>query len=154
MSTNNLTEMAQIALSEAHDAAIQRNHQQIHPVHLFLALISRSDGLIVAILRKLSINLDGLTADIDDELNKLPSVTGPGAGQVTASREFSKVVSAALGIAKSLKDEYISVEHLFISILQNDSKCRTISDRNRRRTRRRLAGQYAGAGIYRRSRPQ
>ncbi|HJO96197.1 MAG TPA: ATP-dependent chaperone ClpB [Victivallales bacterium] len=114
------------AIMSAQEEALRCKHQEIKPLHLLKALAIQKDGFIYELLKKLNINLADLELKINNTLNTYPSVAGPGAGQVYASREFSEVLMNAKKIAEDMKDQYISVEHLFLSIFYNSDECSKI----------------------------
>ena len=127
MNIEKFTQKSQEALSKAHSIAIEHNHQELRPVHLMLALLGLQESFIVSLLQKLAIDLAALTNDINKILKSIPGVTGPGVRQVASSREFSKVLAEAEKIMGRLKDDYVSVEHLFIGIINTDSDCRDVA---------------------------
>ena len=128
MNIDKFTQKSQETLSSAHEAAVQHQHQEIRPIHLLSALIDQGDGLIGAMLEKLRINISTFREEVEKHLQKIPAVTGPGAGQVGSSRDFSRVLMEAERIAKRLKDDYVSVEHLFMASIDTDQECRSVAE--------------------------
>ncbi len=126
MSTNNFTDKSQEALSDAHGIAIRLNHQELRPIHLLMSLIEQQAGLISAVLEKLNVHQERLTNSVNSALAAIPEVTGPGVGQVSASRGFSTVLVDAEDLAKTFNDDYVSVEHLLVSLIKNDNECGNI----------------------------
>ncbi len=122
MNMEKFTQKSQEALAGAQHLAAARGHQQLLPLHLLTTLTSQPDGLIPALLKRLGINTVSLGERLERELAAVPRVEGPGAGQVYASREFSRVLDQAWKEAEQLTDEYCSVEHLLLAILQVESK--------------------------------
>ncbi|MCP4177236.1 MAG: ATP-dependent chaperone ClpB [bacterium] len=114
------------AIMAAQEETIKSKHQEIRPLHLLKALVIQKDGFISELLKKLNVNIADLELKINNKLNSFPSVAGPGASQVYASREFSEVLMNAKKIAEDMKDQYISVEHLFLSIFYNSDECSKI----------------------------
>ena len=90
------------------------NHQQIEPEHVLLALLDQDKGLAPAILNKAGVSLDALTIKTQRELEKLPRVTGDIEQRPT--QRFVKLIDAAEGEAKKLKDEYVSIEHVLLAL--------------------------------------
>ncbi|OGV46005.1 MAG: ATP-dependent chaperone ClpB [Lentisphaerae bacterium GWF2_44_16] len=121
MDMEKLTNKSREAMMAARNIAVEKGHHELHPVHLLKALISQDNGLIPSLLKKLNPG-NSLAAKVDKELAALPSVSGPGAQQVYSSRDFSQVLINAKDLAENMKDEFISVEHLFIALLE-DKKC-------------------------------
>lgn len=113
------------ALLLAQEEVIRHKHQEILPLHLFKALVSDKSGLVCSILNKLNIDSDSVESSTEKALNRIPSVYGAGAEQVYSSRSFSEVLMEAKNIASEMKDEYISVEHLLLSLASSDG-CKKI----------------------------
>ncbi len=114
-----LTRKSQEALQQASAIASEYNHQQVDIEHLLAALLKDSEGLINQLLRRMSIDINSLAKSVDDELSKLPRVTGSGVeqGKIYITQRLDRLLNRAEERAKSLKDEYISVEHLFLAML-------------------------------------
>ena len=109
------------ALSEAQKFAIKMNHQQIDTEHLLLALLGQPEGLIQSIIQKMGINETKAMDRCEEELNKRPKITGQGAdnGSLYSTQRMQKVLIKAEEYMKSYKDSYLSVEHLFLAILDS-----------------------------------
>jgi ATP-dependent Clp protease ATP-binding subunit ClpB len=116
MKLDKLTVKAQEALEDARGLAEHRHHQQIDVEHLLLALIAQKDGIVTPILQKLGINPDRVASRLEEELNRVPQITGAGAGQVYLSSRLNEILDGAWKEAERLKDEYLSTEHLLIAI--------------------------------------
>lgn len=116
MQIEKFTLKAQEVLQEAKAIAEQRNHQQIDVEHLLLALLQQKEGIVTPILQKLGANIDLITSQLEGELNRIPKVTGGGAGQVYLSSRVNEIFDAAWKEAERLMDEYLSTEHLLIAI--------------------------------------
>ena len=129
MNLEKFTQKSQEILSIAHTLAVEHNHQEIRPLHLLLALINQKDGLVNAMLEKLRIDLQALQNYVEEMLRKIPAVTGPGASQIGSSRDFSRILLEAEQIAKRLKDDYVSVEHLFMAAIGKDQECKAIAQK-------------------------
>jgi ATP-dependent Clp protease ATP-binding subunit ClpB len=119
MDPNRLTEKSQEALRRAQALATRRNHQAIDVEHLLAALLEEPEGLAAAFLAACNIAPSAAREQIERELNRVPQVSGPGtdAQQVYMTQRLSHVLTQAEDEAKSLKDEYVSIEHLLLAIL-------------------------------------
>ena len=116
MDPNKLTLKAQEALQEAKSIAEKKHHQQIEVEHLLSALLAQKDGVVIPILQKLGANPDLIHSQLENELNRIPQVTGRGAGQVYLSSRANEILNMAWKEAEALTDEYLSTEHLLIAI--------------------------------------
>ena len=119
MDFNKLTTKSQSALAAAQDLAAARSHQQVDVEHLLLALLQDAEGLIPRMLRRMEVDPKVLEKLVSDEVARMPRVSGSGAepGKVYVTPRLSRLLSAAEERAKALKDEYVSVEHLFLAML-------------------------------------
>jgi len=116
------------ALLLAQEEVIKRKHQEILPQHLFKALVSDKSGLVCSILNKLNIDTDSIEKSTEKALDGIPSIYGTGAGQVYSSRAFSEVLIEAKNIASEMKDEYISVEHLLLTLISSEGCKKVFSE--------------------------
>ncbi len=123
MDAEKFTVKSREALMAAHNEAVSRKHQEMRPPHLLYALIHQDGGFIPELLKKLDAKTSQLESAVDKLLNKQASVDGPGATQVFQSRQFSEALVKAGEIAEKMKDEFVSVEHLFIALLEADKDC-------------------------------
>jgi ATP-dependent Clp protease ATP-binding subunit ClpB len=116
---NRFTEKLQDAVRAAQGIAVRHGNQQVDLEHLLLALIEQEGGLAGSILRRAGVNVDGLRARLQSEIERMPKVSGAGGGpdQVYVTPRLSKVLVAAEDEAGKLKDEYISVEHVLLAAL-------------------------------------
>jgi ATP-dependent Clp protease ATP-binding subunit ClpB len=119
MDINRFTEKAAEAVRAAQTLATRYSNQQIEVEHLLLALLEQQGGLVPSILTRAGMNVDTLRAAIEREVDRLPKVTGPSGpvDQVYITARLNKVFVAAEDEAKKLKDDYISVEHLLLAII-------------------------------------
>jgi ATP-dependent Clp protease ATP-binding subunit ClpB len=119
MDLNRLTEKSQEALRRAQALATRRNHQAVDVEHLLAALLEEPEGLAAAFLAACNIAPSAAREQIERELNRVPQVSGPGteAQQVYMTQRLSRLLTQAEDEAKSLKDEYVSIEHLLLAIL-------------------------------------
>jgi len=118
MRLDKLTTKSQESLQQAQALAEKRNHQAIDVEHLLFALIGQKDGVVLALLQKLGAPLSALTERLQKALERLPQVTG-GAGQSYITPRLKKLIEAAEAEAESLKDEYVSTEHLLLAMIQD-----------------------------------
>ncbi len=116
MQLDKLTLKAQEALQSAKTITEMKNHQQIDVEHLLLALILQKDGIVAPILQKLGVKPELTVSQLEEELNKIPKVTGSGASQVYISPRLNEIFNMAWKEAERLMDEYLSTEHLLIAI--------------------------------------
>jgi ATP-dependent Clp protease ATP-binding subunit ClpB len=120
MDPNKLTQKTQEAIQEAQNDAVRRGHQQVDVEHVLLALCRQEGGLVPRLLEKLKRPADVVIAELERELQKRPAVGGPGteAGKVYVTPQLNELLVSAEQEAKRIKDEYVSVEHLVLAILQ------------------------------------
>jgi len=124
MDFNKLTQKSQEAFAEAQNNAVTHGHAEVDGEHLLWSLLNQPDGLISKLLQRMDIKPEMLKKAVETELNKRPSVSGPGAepGKIYISQRLSRILVSAEHEAKRLKDEYVSVEHLFIALLAEGEK--------------------------------
>jgi ATP-dependent Clp protease ATP-binding subunit ClpB len=115
MDINRFTEKAQEALQGAQRLAARGSQQHVEVEHLLVALLEQEPGLASSILRKANVNLDGLKRRAQQELERLPHVSG-GGGESISSR-LNRLLMQAEDEAKHFKDEYVSVEHLLLALI-------------------------------------
>lgn len=116
MNTEKFTLKAQEALQEAKAIAERKHHQQIDVEHLLSALLGQKEGIVIPILQKLGANPAMVASQLEEELNRIPQVTGGGVGQVYISNRLNEIFDMAWKEAERLMDEYLSTEHLLIAI--------------------------------------
>ncbi|NLP27629.1 MAG: ATP-dependent chaperone ClpB [Clostridia bacterium] len=122
MNIERVTEKAQKAILAAKDLAVRMGHQQLDSDHLHLALITQEDGLIPKLIKYMGKDLPNYVRDVEGQLQKLPKVYGGGANDLYMSRKFEQILNQGEDEAKSFKDEYTSVEHLYIALLKSRDK--------------------------------
>ncbi|MFT3880430.1 MAG: Clp protease N-terminal domain-containing protein [Gemmatales bacterium] len=118
MNPNKLTEKVQEALQAGQNLALRRHHQQMDVEHLLLSLLQEDEGLASAILTKLGANSKALQARLEVELDKIPKVSG-GDDQVYVAGRLNRLMATAEDEAKKLKDDFVSVEHLLIAMMND-----------------------------------
>jgi ATP-dependent Clp protease ATP-binding subunit ClpB len=118
---NRFTEKLQEALSRAQNSAVSAHHQAVDVEHLASALLEDEDGLAASILKLAGANLEAVRTKLSDELRKIPSISGSGydAGQTYVTQRLNRVLVRAEQEAGKLKDEYVSIEHVLIAMLDD-----------------------------------
>ncbi|MFW6060667.1 MAG: Clp protease N-terminal domain-containing protein, partial [Phycisphaeraceae bacterium] len=133
MDPNRLTQKTQEAVHEAQNEAVRFGHQQVDVEHLLLALVKQDGGLIPRMLQRMDVQPQTVVNELEQALQKRPSVTGPGAepGKVLVTPRLNQTFTDAEKEAKRLKDEYVSVEHLVLAMLgETDGEARQILERH------------------------
>ena len=118
MNMNRMTEKVQEALAGAQQMALRLGHQQVDAEHLATALLEPAEGLATALLRKMGLAPEPLRRRLEAELGKLPRVSG-GGDQVYVGGRLNRAIAQAEEEAKKLKDDFISIEHLLLALLQD-----------------------------------
>lgn len=120
MDMNKLTQKSQEALAQAQSIAVGYGQTEVDGEHLLLALLRQPDGLIPRLVERMDVPLDSLTASVEREIARRPRVSGPGLdpNRIAISVRLGQVLAAAEERARRLKDEYVSVEHLFLALLE------------------------------------
>ena len=116
MRFDKFTIKSQELIQEAQSLASRYGHQQIEPEHLLAGMLQEADGIAGAMLRKLGASPGGVTRDVTAALEKLPSISGGGVGDAYLSARAKAVLEAAFAEATKMKDEYVSIEHIFLAI--------------------------------------
>ena len=118
MNANSYTQKTLEAVRSAQQLAVRNSNQQLEQVHILLALLQQEGGLIPQLLRKMEVTVESLEAAANAELRKIPSVTGSReAERFYISADVDAAFTAAEDQAKNMKDEFVSVEHLFLGLL-------------------------------------
>ena len=117
---NRLTQKSQEALHDAQTKALRFGHTEVDGEHLLAALLDQPDGLAPRIVERAGGDLERLRAELEAELSRRPRVSGPGAapGQVYLTQRVARLLDAADREARRLRDEYVSVEHLLMALLE------------------------------------
>ena len=119
MNINKFTQKSIEAIQELEKLAYEFGNQEMDQEHLVYALVNQSDGLIGKMIEKMEINLDHFKKRIVDFIEKKPKVQG---GELRVSNDLNKVLVTAENEAKAMGDEYVSVEHLFLSLIKNPNR--------------------------------
>ena len=115
MNAQNFTQKTLEAVQTAQSMAQENRNSYITPEHLLYALVDQDGGLIPTLFKRMGVDCDALLSELDGQIAALPKVGGD-SSEVYMSSELSRVLSAAEKAAKSMGDEYLSVEHLMIGI--------------------------------------
>ena len=129
MNAQNFTQKTVDAVRRAQSLALAHDNMQIEQVHLLSALLSQENGLIPQLLKQMGVDTQSLLAAVDEQIQKVPGVSGPGRepGQIYVSRDVDAALTEAESAAERMKDEYISVEHVFLGLLRKpDSALKTL----------------------------
>jgi ATP-dependent Clp protease ATP-binding subunit ClpB len=123
MDPNRLTEKSQQALHDAQTKAIRFGHTEVDGEHLLLALLDQPQGLVPRLLERAGADPAEIHNDLERELSRRPRQSGPGAtpGQVFVTQRLSRLLDAAEAEATRLKDDYVSVEHLLLALIEEGS---------------------------------
>ncbi len=130
MNGGNFTHKAQEAIVRAQSFAQERNQQQIDALHLLLALLSQEESVVLTLLRKLGTDIENLKKRTKGALNILPAIATPKAfGQFYLTQDMAKVLQRARQEAMKMGDEFISVEHLLLGLLDSETRAKEIFDK-------------------------
>ena len=119
MNAQKYTQKSLAAIQDAQALTIRNENQQIEQIHLFSALLRQDDGLVRELLKRMGITVESLEAAVNQELAKLPRVSGSGreADKYYVARSVDETFQKAEDIAASMKDDFVSVEHLLLALL-------------------------------------
>ena len=121
MDANRFTQKVQEAVQAAQSIAVRYGNQQLDAEHLLSALLAQEGGLATSILNKAEVNVPALTRRLEQEIERLPKVSGPMGtpDQIYITPRLQQLFVRAEDEAKRLKDEYVSVEHLLIALTED-----------------------------------
>jgi ATP-dependent Clp protease ATP-binding subunit ClpB len=122
MRLEKLTIKSQEALQNAQGLAEKRNHQAIDVEHLLMALVGQKEGVAVSLLQKLGVSPTTVVDRVQKALDRIPQVTGASAGQAYITPRLKKIIEAAESAAQGLKDDYVSTEHILMSMTEDDGE--------------------------------
>ena len=124
MNAQKFTQKSLEAVQTANNIALENNNMQIEQEHLLYALLTMDESLIAQLLKKMEKDPQAVAQAVKQQIDKMPGVTGSGreAGKIYIAQDVDSVLAKAEGIADSMKDEYVSVEHLMIALLENPNK--------------------------------
>ena len=118
MNLNQFTQKSVEAVQAAQQMASARQNQQIEQEHLLLALLEQKEGLIPQLMQKAGVEPAALGQKLTAAVERLPQVSGSGAGQMYLSRDLEQALNEAEKIAREMHDEYTSVEHLMLGLFE------------------------------------
>jgi len=119
MDFNKLTQMSRQAITEAQSLARRHSHSEVETWHLLAALLAQEGGIVPGLLEKLNITPSALSLALGRELDRLPKVSGSvDTSRVYVTQAFNEVLTRAEAETAALKDDYTSVEHLFLALLE------------------------------------
>jgi ATP-dependent Clp protease ATP-binding subunit ClpB len=123
MDLNKLTQKSQEAVQSAQTKALRYGHVEVDGEHLLLALLEQPEGLIPRLLSRMDVSPEAVQRALEQELERRPRVSGPGmeAGKIYVTQRLQKLFLQAEEEAKRLKDEYVSVEHLMLALIDEQN---------------------------------
>ena len=124
MNAQKFTQKSLEAIQEAQNTALQHNSMQIEEEHLLSALFRQENGLIPQLFKKMGIDGEAFGRELENKINRMPGVTGPGRepGKIYVSGDVDRVLADAEQQAERMKDEYVSVEHIFLALLDHQNQ--------------------------------
>ena len=126
--TDKLTIKAQEAVQHAHSLAADEGHPEIEPLHLLAALLDETEGITGTVLERIGANRAQLDAVVRSELGHLPKVAGGSTPQPGSA--LANVLEVAQQAADTMKDDYVSTEHLLLALSRVDSKAKNVLQLN------------------------
>ncbi|HXK77281.1 MAG TPA: ATP-dependent chaperone ClpB [Oscillospiraceae bacterium] len=120
MNAQKFTQKSLTAIQSAQELALDRGSMQIEEVHLLSALLEEPNGLIFQMLTRMGVDTEYFTQALKQELDRVPAVSGTGRepGKIYVSPNVDQALAKAEQLADSMKDEYVSVEHIFLALLE------------------------------------
>ncbi len=118
MQMDKFTHKSQAALQAAQGLAYELGHQEIQPEHLLKVLLSEPDSVVVPVLQKIGVTPADLLAETEKLIERLPRVSGGGFGQVALAAATHRLLEKSFRVASSMHDEYVSLEHIFLALLE------------------------------------
>lgn len=130
MNGANFTNKAQDAIMQAQQTAQEKGQQQIDALHLLLALLTQEGSVITIILQKLGVDIESLRKKVETHITKIPTILQPTTfGQFYLTQDMAKVLDRARQEAMKMNDEFISVEHLFLALLDTKSTAKDVLEK-------------------------
>lgn len=117
---NNFTIKAQEAMQHAGEIAANYSNQAIEPLHLLAAIIQNNESIAVSLIRKIGINIDTLKIQVSASIDKFPKISNTTASNQFLSNNLQRDLDEAVKIAGQLRDEYVSIEHILISLAEDN----------------------------------
>ena len=119
MNAEKYTQRTVDAVRKAQSIAVMQSNNVIEPVHLLSGLMKQENGLIPQLIKKMNIDADIFDGEVDKKINMLPKVTGSGrSSNIGISAEGDRVLTTAESIADNMKDEFVSVEHVMLALIE------------------------------------
>jgi len=116
MNLQKFTQKSLEAIQNAQSMAVEYGNPQMNQQHLLVTLLTQDEGLIPQLMQKMNVNVNGLLQAAENEVKKLPRATG---GQTYVSSDLEKTLTAAEKLAENMTDEYVSVEHIFMAMVNS-----------------------------------
>ena len=123
MNLDKYTQKSQEALLAAQQLAQNYQHQIVEPIHLLLALVQQQDGIVRAIITKVSGGTQAIQEELSNELDKRPKIQGANL-EVGLSPQTAEVLAAAERYAKGMQDDYVSTEHMLLGLADSSESKR------------------------------
>src|SRR5471030_3379401 len=118
MDSAKLTQMSRQAVTDAQNTARRLNHNEVETWHLLSALLAQENGVVPGLVEKLGLTVSALQLAVERELERLPKVTGSvDTSKIYVTQAVNDILTKAEKEAKALKDEFVSVEHLFLALI-------------------------------------
>jgi len=123
MNLDKFTLKSQEAIAQAQSIAVEYGHQQVDGEHLLKALVTQSEGLFPRLLQQMDVSVESFQEHLEEELGRMPRISGAGTeiGKIYVTQRLQSLLFKAGQEAKQLKDEYVSVEHILLSFLDEDA---------------------------------
>lgn len=124
MNLNKLTQKSMEAMQQAQSFALRNQHSEVDNDHMLLALLEQDQGLIPRLFQRMGVSTDTITDTLNHHMSRKPAISGTGteAGKIYVTQALNETLLRAEDEAKALKDDYISVEHLFLALLHTTSQ--------------------------------
>jgi len=118
MRFDKFTIKSQELIQAAHTRAARYHHQQIEPVHLLEVMLEDSQGIVLSLLRKIGVSPGDMAKTVREAIDRIPRIEGSGAAEVYFSNTTRRLMENAFTIAANMKDQYVSVEHVFLAMVE------------------------------------
>lgn len=128
MNTNKYTQKTLEAVQEAQNSALQHGNAELSSLHVLHGLLSDEQGFVSSVLTNMGVSVDSLKSEVDGAIEKLPKMSGT--SQVYLSSETNEVFNRAEQIAAEMKDEYVSVEHVMLAVLDKGQSVSSLLSRH------------------------
>lgn len=129
MQLDKFTLKSQEALQSAQMIAESNGQQEMLAEHLLLAIIQQPDGVVISVLKKMEIDPNSVRTEAERLVANLAKISGPGFGQVGLSHSLKRTLDQAFTIAKTMQDDFVSQEHLFMAVLADSSPASKVLQR-------------------------